>query len=41
MCKELYAELYWQETRIIKTEIHIYIMTERDGKKRKYIWKLA
>jgi len=41
MCKELYIELYCQETRIIKMEIHIYIMTERDGKERKYIWELA
>jgi hypothetical protein len=22
-------------------EIRIYVMTERDGKKRKYIWQLA
>jgi len=41
MCKELYIELYCQETKIIKMEIHIYVMTERDGKTRKYVWELA
>jgi hypothetical protein len=35
MCKELCVELYCQETRIIKMEIHIYVMTEKDGKERK------
>jgi hypothetical protein len=41
MYKELFVEFYCQETRIIKMEIHIYSMTERDVKKRKYIWELA
>jgi hypothetical protein len=41
MCKELCLELYCQETRIIKMEIHIYVMTEKDGNERKYIWELG
>lgn len=41
MCKELCVELYCQETIIIKMEIRIYLTTERDVKKRKYIWELA
>ena len=41
VCKELCVEIYCQETRIIKMEINSYVMTERDGKKRKYIGELA
>jgi hypothetical protein len=37
MCKELCVELYCQETRIIKMEIHIYIMTEKDKKEKIYL----